>query len=95
MMSLKSKYRQQAQDIHAMLTLRKMNRFEIEAKTGLTRKACLHRLHLLMAAGKVKTEQRNSTVYWIACDGEPVQVRQPVKPQEMPAIMRRWGGWAV
>jgi predicted transcriptional regulator len=91
----RAKHRQQANEIHSMLTLRKMNRFEIEAKTGLTRKACLHRLHMLMADGKVTTEQRNATVYWIACDGEPVQERQPVKPQEMPEIMRRWGGWTV
>jgi hypothetical protein len=93
--AIQAKHRQQAAEIHAMLTLRKMNRFEIEAKTGLTRKACLNRLTMLKAAGKVTTQQLDATTYWIACDGEPVPERSKVKPQEMPEIVRRWGGWTA
>lgn len=72
-----------------------MMRDQLSEHTGLSRKACLIRLTSLRNSGKVRYEQRNGTVYWMAGSMPAPEERQRIRAEEMPEIMRRWLGYPM
>jgi len=85
---------QQLQRIEKMLTKGPLTCSSLQKRTKLSKHALHHRLRILRNDGKVRYDQRDSTIFWSLGTMKALEAK-PKCNGPKPDIMLKWGGYAA